>query len=222
MPLAASPMEGLSFVQLKVVPLIAPAKFTAAVLAPLQSVCPVGCTTFGVGLTVMVKFCAGPGQPFAVGVTVMVAVTGTLVVLIAVNAGMFPLPLAARPMEGLSFVQLNAVPATLPVKLVAAVLAALQITWFAGCTTLGVGFTVIVKLCAGPLHPLAKGSTTMPATTTAFVLLIAVKEGISPVPFAAKPIAGLLFIQLKLLAATGPEKLMVAVLAPLHKAWLAG
>ena len=40
------------------------------------------------------------------GVTVIVAVTGMLDVLVAVNEEIFPEPLAARPMDGWLFVQL--------------------------------------------------------------------------------------------------------------------
>ena len=54
----------------------------------------------------MVNVCAVPVQPLAVGVTVIVAVTGDEVTLIAVNDPMFPVPEAASPMEGVEFVQL--------------------------------------------------------------------------------------------------------------------
>ena len=40
------------------------------------------------------------------GVTVIVAVTGTDVLFIAINEAMFPLPLAANPIEGVLFIQL--------------------------------------------------------------------------------------------------------------------
>ena len=83
-----------------------PVKVTAAVVAPLHRVCGVTASTVGVGFTVIVKVAGVPGQPFAVGVTVTVAVTGVLPVLVAVNAPMLPLPLAARPIEGVEFVQL--------------------------------------------------------------------------------------------------------------------
>ena len=56
----------------------------------------------------IVKLVDGPLQftdPFAkVGVTVMVAVTGDVPRLIALNDAMFPLPLAARPMLGVLLV----------------------------------------------------------------------------------------------------------------------
>ena len=58
----------------------------------------------GSGFTVMVNVMAGPLQPILplvnTGVTTIVATTGEVPVLMAVKAGMFPDPLAARPIEG--------------------------------------------------------------------------------------------------------------------------
>jgi hypothetical protein len=51
----------------------------------------------------------------------MVAVIGLLVVLTAMKAGMFPVPLAANPMAVLLFVQAYEVPATVPLKITAVV-----------------------------------------------------------------------------------------------------
>ena len=86
----------------------------------------------GIGLTVMVNVTGVPEQlvpPLAkTGVTVIVATTGALPVLVAVKEAMFPVPDAARPMEGALFVQLNTVPGTVPVKLTAAVVLPLQST----------------------------------------------------------------------------------------------
>lgn len=62
--------------------------------------------TVGVGLTVIVKLMDDPWHPFAVGVTVMVAVTGELPVLTAVNDVIRVDPEAINPIELLSFVQL--------------------------------------------------------------------------------------------------------------------
>jgi hypothetical protein len=69
---------------------------------------------------------------------------GIVIVLVAVNAGMLPDPLAASPMAVLLFVQVNVVPLTGPDKEVAGTLAVLQYVWFATAVTVGVGFTVIV------------------------------------------------------------------------------
>ena len=59
----------------------------------------------GVGFTVIVKVIGVPAQPPATGVTVMVAVTGDAPALTAVNDAMLPVPLAARPMLAVLFVQ---------------------------------------------------------------------------------------------------------------------
>ena len=64
----------------------------------------------------MVNVCGVPGHPAADGVTDIVAVTGALVKLITVNTGIFPLPLAAKPIVVLLFVQLKVVPLTAPEK----------------------------------------------------------------------------------------------------------
>ena len=56
------------------------------------------------------------------GVMVMVAVTGVVPVLIAVKAGMPPVPFAARPMAVFEFVQVNTVPGTVPVGVTALVI----------------------------------------------------------------------------------------------------
>ena len=80
----------------------------------------------GVGLTVIVKDCGAPGQPAAEGITEIVAVTGALVLLMAVNAGIFPLPLVANPIEVLLFDQLKVVPLTAPVNEIKLVVAPLH------------------------------------------------------------------------------------------------
>ena len=61
-----------------------------------------------------------PAHPFAVGVMVTVDVIAELVELVAVKDGMlFPEPLSANPMAVLLFVQVNVVPDTGPVIVVA-------------------------------------------------------------------------------------------------------
>ena len=68
-----------------------------------------GSTTFGVGFTVIVKVSALPAQiwvPFTYcAVTVIVAVSGVLPVFVAVNIPMLPVPLAAKPIDGLLLLQ---------------------------------------------------------------------------------------------------------------------
>jgi hypothetical protein len=56
--------------------------------------------TVGVGYTVMVNDSGVPTHPFAVGVTVIVAITVAVPLLVAVKDGIFPVPLPASPMDG--------------------------------------------------------------------------------------------------------------------------
>ena len=60
--------------------------------------------TVGAGFTVMVNVLGGPEQPSATGVTVIVATTGIVPVLIALNDAIFPVPLAPNPIEVVLFV----------------------------------------------------------------------------------------------------------------------
>ena len=66
--------------------------------------------TVAVGFTVIVNVVAVPTQltPLLVnvGVTVIVAITGAAVILVATKVGIFPVPLAAMPIDGAVFVQL--------------------------------------------------------------------------------------------------------------------
>ena len=133
------------------------------------------------------------------GVTTTVATTGALVTLVAVKLAILPVPLAARPMDGALFVQLNMVPGTVVVKLTAAVGVLLHTTWLAGWFTWPVGLTVIVNVIGVPTQetPLVYvGVTVMVAVTGAVPALVAVKAAILPAPAAARPIDGVLFTQL--------------------------
>ena len=105
-PLADRPMLVWLLVQLYVVPLTAPLNDTADVAEPLQRVWSDTDATVGVGLTVMAKLVDEPEQPLADGVTVIVAVTGAELLLVAVNDPMLPEPLPDRPMLVWSLVQL--------------------------------------------------------------------------------------------------------------------
>lgn len=87
-------------------PVTPPPNVMAVVAAPLQSVWLATAFTVGRGFTVIVNVVGAPGQPLAVGVTVMVAVTGAVPALVAVNEPMLPTPLAPKPMDGVLFVQL--------------------------------------------------------------------------------------------------------------------
>ena len=74
----------------------------------------------------MVKVIGTPGQLLALGVTVIVATTGVVPELVAVNDGILPVPLAASPIEGALFVQENVVPAIGPESGIGTVVAPLQ------------------------------------------------------------------------------------------------
>jgi hypothetical protein len=77
---------------------------------------------------------------------------------------------------------------------------------------LGVGCTSMVEVLGSPLQPLDMGVTVMVAVTSTFDVLTAVKEAMLPLPEAASPIEGVLFIQLYSVPDTGdPSKLIVAV-----------
>lgn len=181
--------------------------------------------TVAVGFTVMVKLVLLPPHALALVVTVIVAVIGAAVALVAMKLGILPVPLAARPMATLLFVQLYVVVATLPVKFTALVALPAQSTWLGTPSTVGFGFTVIVKLTGVPLQlrPLAvnTGVTVTVAVTGAVVLLTALKAPILPVPDAARPIEVLLLVQLYTVPGTGPAIVTAAVLVLLHTDWLA-
>jgi len=92
----------------------------------------------------MVKVPGIPLQalPAAEGVTVMVAVTALLPLFTATNDGMSPVPLAARPIDGVSFVQVKVVP--VPVKFTAFVAFPPFRAWGGTVFTIGAAFTMPV------------------------------------------------------------------------------
>ena len=109
-PLAASPILDVLFVQLNTVPATAPLNATLACCEPLHTTWFATALTVGIGFTVIVNVLGVPATvkpPFEyVGVTVIVATTGAFVVFIAVKAAIVdPVPLAARPILVVLFVQ---------------------------------------------------------------------------------------------------------------------
>ena len=82
----------------------------------------------------------------------IVAVTGAVPAFTAVKDAMSPEPLAARPIDGVLFVQLYTTvpPVAGLLKLTAVVGAALQIVWLLITFTVAVGFTVMVNVLAVP------------------------------------------------------------------------
>ena len=134
-------------------------KFIAAVAAPLHNVWFATALTVAIGFTVIVKIIGALTQltppPVKVAITVMVPRIGPLVALVAVNGSISPVPLAARPIAVLVFVQLYTSPGcglTVPVKNTAVVKAPLHITWFGTWVITGCGLTVIVKVFEGPVQ----------------------------------------------------------------------
>ena len=138
-------------------------------------------------MTVIVKVFGGPEQPFAFGETVMVAITGVIPEFVVVKLGIFPLPVAAKPIEVLSFVQSKVVPATFPVKEIMPLAAVLHFTRFNIAFTVGFGLTVMVKVFGKPVQVLAEGATVIVAITGVVPAFIAVNDGIVLVPEAAIP-----------------------------------
>jgi len=231
-PLAARPMLVLLFVQLNTVPDTGPLRATTVVAAPLHTVWLVGVAlTDGVGFTVIANWIGVPVQETPlfvyVATTVNVLVTGAFVALAAVNAGTLPAPLVgARPMACAVRDQENVVPGTLLVNTTDGTAAPLQYVALATAFTVGTGFTVIVNTIGAPVHVVpdavsdTEGVTVIVAVTGDVPLLIAVNDAMLPVPFAARPIPGLLFIQMYVVPGTGPLKFTAAVLEPAHTVWL--
>ena len=147
---------------------------------------------------------------------VIVDVIGTPVLLVAVNDGMDPLPLTAKPIAGLLLTQEYTVPGTLPVKFTAVLLVPAQRVWSDTAFTDGIGLTVIVNDLGVPLVTPSVGVTMIVATTGVLPLFTAVKEAILPVPLAARPIEVLLLTQLKMVPEMELTNTTVLVVDPLH------
>lgn len=219
-PDAARPIEGVLLVQPKAVLGMVPLNATGAVVPLLQITWLAIAFTVGVGLTVMLNVPGVPAQvtllPVKEGVTVIRAVTGAVPLLTALKDTILPVPDAGRPMEAVLLVQLYTVPATGPLKATAVVGAPLQRFWLLIAFTVAVGFTVMVKVVAGPGQPLADGVTVIVAVCTVEVLFVAVKEAILPLPLAVRPIDALELVQLYVVPLREPLKFTAVVDAPAH------
>jgi hypothetical protein len=127
---------------------------------------------------------------------------GLVPVFTAVKAPIFPVPAAAKPIPGVSLVQVYEVvpPVFVVAKLIAANELPLHIVLWDTVVTLAAGFTVIVKVIGVPLQLLEFekiGVTVIVALTGAFPVLVAINEGMSPVPLAANPMEVAVLVQLK-------------------------
>jgi hypothetical protein len=79
-------------------------------------------------------------------------------------------------------------------KTIAAVDEPLHNTWLATVFTVAIGFTVMVNVIDAPVQPdMIEGVTVMVAVVALVKLFAVTKDGIFPVPLAAKPIDELLF-----------------------------
>jgi hypothetical protein len=120
--------------------------------------------------------------------------------LAAAKGAIFPEPEATSPMPGVELIQLYVVvpEVLMVVKAMAAVDEPLHTTWLTGIFTCPSGFTVIVKLCDGPLQitePLSKcGVTVIVATSGVVPVLIAEKGAMSPEPDATSPMPVSVFV----------------------------
>ena len=81
-------------------------------------------------------------------------------------------------------------------KVTAAVAAPLHNVCGVTAATVGVGFTVIVKVTGVPGQPLAVGVTVIVEETGVLPVFTAVNGAMLPAPLAPKPMAGLLLVQL--------------------------
>lgn len=151
-----------------------------------------------------------------VGVTVIVAVTGVDPEFKAVKPGIFPVPLAPKPIEVLLLVQVKEPPFGVLTKLVVATAPPLHTVIFDGTVTVGVGFTMIVYVDGVPLQPLAEGVTVIVATMGALPVLVAVNDGTFPVPLVPSPIAVFELAHANDTPDGVPVKLVAATVPPLH------
>ena len=123
-----------------------PDRVIAAEPPLVMVVVPETLNTSGSGLTVIVIFVLTPEHDPYCGVTVIVAVTGFGVLLLAVNDPIAPVPLAAKPIPSVLLDQVNDV--AVPAKLTGSVGVPLHIvcTGFVTLATVGVGLTIMVAL----------------------------------------------------------------------------
>jgi hypothetical protein len=178
--------------------------------------------TAGTAFTVIVKEMGKPTQLLAVGVTLMVATVAALVLLIALNRAIFPIPDATRPIPVFEFVQLKTEPPTVPVKSIALVESPVHTDWVFTASITGVGFTFMVKTPVAPVQPFADGVTVIMEATGVLKLSVAMNGAILPVPVPASPMPVKSFSQLNNVPLVEPVKFSAAVVAPLHNTRSAG
>jgi hypothetical protein len=111
------------------------------------------------------------------------------------------------------------VPVIVPENVITAVEFLLQSVWLLIVFTDGVGLTVIIKVCAAPLHPFANGITETVPVTGVVPVLAAENEGmLLPVPLAPSPIPVFVFVHEKVAPETALVKVSAIEDALLHTA----
>jgi hypothetical protein len=114
---------------------------------------------------------------------------------VATKLGILPLPLAAKPILVLLFVQSKLTP-DVPVKAFGVIASPEHFVILLTVVIVGKGLTVIVKLLGSPVQLLYFGVTVIVAVIGFEVLFEGVKAAIFPVPVAGKLIEGLVLAQL--------------------------
>ena len=137
-----------------------------------------------------------PVQLLAFGTIVIVAGIRLVVGFNALKAGIFPVPLAAKPIEGVLFVQSKVVPATLLVKGTTLHNWLLHNKMSATGSVVGTGLTVMVNVLDKPSQELAVGVTVIVAIIGENPVFKALKEGKFPVPEAVIPMLVKSLVQL--------------------------
>jgi len=143
LPDAASPIEVFELVQVYVAPAGRLLKLDDETVAPEHTLKLPGTIATGSGLTVIIYEDEGPAHPFNTGVTVIVELILVLPEFRAVKAGTFPVPLAAKPIAVLEFVQVYVAPVGLLLKDVSAIEAPAHKVELPGTIAVGKGLIVI-------------------------------------------------------------------------------
>ncbi len=140
-------------------------------------------------------FPVAPVQPLAVGVTVTVAVTGAVPVFTPLKAAMFPLPEAAKPMRRIAIRPSIGGARYASAKVMAVTEAPLQTVWSVTLFTVGVGFTVMVNVSAGPGNRWPWASPLPWPSPVPCPYSRPLNAAMFPLPEAGRPIVASLFVQ---------------------------
>lgn len=170
----------------------------------------------------MVKVIGVPTHVPMEGVTVMVPEIGVLPELVPLNAVMSPLPEAPNPIAGFEFVQSKVTPVAELVN------AGIEIDPPLHCETSltafidGVVPTVMVYVCAGPVHPAKEGVMVTVPVVELPLGLVAVNPGTLVFPDAPKPTLVLEFDQVTVDVAGTAVIAVAGAASPEQYVWLAG